>query len=57
MNEEVLHRYIHNYIKDNLTLDVSEESSGFNGRQLEFTLKIKDDVLSTELYTLKRDEG
>ena len=44
------------YLKDHLSLNIKEEYYGFSGKYLTFELKIDNDVISTDSYTIKRDD-
>lgn len=48
---------IHEYLKENLRLEVAEKSYGFNGTEMTFTLKLGDDTLSEESFDVKKDDG
>lgn len=48
---------IKKYLKDHLSINIKEENYGFNGRCITFELQIDDEVISSDSYTLKNDEG
>jgi len=48
---------IKQYLKENLTVEVDEESYGFNGVHLSIKLVLEDDILSERYVDIKRDEG
>jgi len=48
---------IRQYLKDHLCINVKEESYGFNGRCMTFELMLDDEVISSDSFDIKRDEG
>ena len=48
---------IKQYLKDHLYVNIKEESYGFNGKCVTIELKIDEDVISSDSYTLNQDEG
>lgn len=53
MNEQE----IKEYLKENLRLEVREESFGFNGRTLTYNLILEDEIISQDNIDIKSDEG
>ncbi len=49
--------FLIDFLTHNLSIEVNEESCGFNGRSLEIKLSLKNKVISEGYYTLKEDEG
>jgi hypothetical protein len=47
---------IRKYIKEHLWINLKEESYGYNGRCITIELKLDDDVISSDSYTLSHDE-
>ena len=48
---------IRQYLKEHLSLCIKEETRGFNGRYLVVELLLDSEVISSDSYTLKQDEG
>ena len=53
MNQEEIKQYL----KENLSIEVDEESYGFNGSHTVIKLMLEDEILSEEYIDIKRDEG
>jgi hypothetical protein len=47
---------IREYLKEHLTINIREDSFGFNGRCLVFELKLDDEVISSDSTSVKRDD-
>ena len=48
---------IKKYLKENLKLEINEESFGFNGSHLVLKLTLEDETLSEEYIDIKNDDG
>jgi len=48
---------IKQYLKDNLSININEESYGFNGKCITIELKIDNEVISSASHTIYQDEG
>lgn len=48
---------IKQYLKEHLSINVSEKPYGFNGRCMTFQLKLDDDVISSDSFDISQDEG
>lgn len=48
---------IKQYLIDDLSINIKEESYGFNGRYMTFELKLGNEVISSDSITIKEDEG
>lgn len=48
---------IKQYLKEHLTINVSEKSYGFNGMCMMFELKLDNEIISSDSFDINRDEG
>lgn len=48
---------IKEYLKENLRLEISEESFGFNGKHLVVKLILEEEKISEEYIDVKNDDG
>ena len=48
---------IKKYLKDNLSINIKEESYGYNGQCVTIELELDNEVISRASYTTKQDEG
>ena len=48
---------IRQYLKDHLSINIKEEYFGFNGISRVIELLLDNEAISSDSYTLKRDEG
>ena len=44
------------YLVDNLSINITEEGFGFNGRCATIELKLDRDTISSDSYTIKQDD-
>jgi len=47
---------IRQYLNEHLSINIKEEYFGFNGVCLTFELKIDEEVISSDSYTIKQDD-
>jgi hypothetical protein len=57
MNSQEIRKEIKEYLEDYLSINIKEESYGFNGRHIIVELKLDEKVISSDSYTIKQDEG
>jgi len=56
-NFKHIKEFMVDFLKSNLSIEVDEDSFGFNGRSLNIKLVLGEDTISEGMYTLKEDEG
>ncbi len=55
MNKEELDKLIHEYIKNNLKLNVTQENNMFGviSNEIKISLKLKDEVITTDYFKVE----
>ena len=48
---------VKDYILNNLTLEITEESFGFNGSHVKIKLMLENEVISEDYIDTKNDDG
>ena len=47
---------IREYLRNNLSIEISEDTLGFNGRQIKVSLLLEGEEISEASYTIKNDD-